>query len=305
MPMVPPMAAPQGSHRTQDRGFTALVAAHPLDTFATFAPDLIAARGAPTSVVPLGRQVEMPDLRPDNDHIDAALLATWPDGSQVLLTARWSRIRDIDWPRLAFCVCALKVRHPKADVLAVMLVADRSDADVPQLWHLNERSPSALTLAVRVIRPNAADVPRYRDMNNRIAAALIAVAIRERVDAAVSAARAFVKAPGSSDEARQFLPFLEEFANLKPADRVIYLHLLRKEPSMSIIEEWLAAQASEAQAKGRAEGKAEGRAEGQVALLQDLVARKVLSIADARLEIERLVMTGAITHAQCDAAAMG
>jgi hypothetical protein len=267
----------------------------------------------------------MPDLRLANRLIDAALLATWPDGSQVLLVEHWSRIRDIDWPRMALYVCALKVQHPEADVLPVMLVTDKSDADVPELWQMNKRPPPAVTLAVRVVRPRAADVPRYRDMENRVAAALIAVAMRDRVKAAVSAAIAFVRAPGSSEEIKQFLPFLEELANLRKKERIVYLKRMRKEPSMSIIEEWLAEKASEAQAKGKAEGMAEGKAEGmaagkaegmaagkaegmaagQVALLSDLVARNVLSIETARVEIERLVAAGALTRAQADAATIG
>ncbi len=294
-PLLPDGSIPQ------DRGFKALFEQHPAEAIAFFAPDLIREGGQPLEIqVMIQHEVPLADLDQPSRFLDVALLARFADGSTVLLVEHWSRKRAVDYRRVALYVCSLCLRHPDAEVLPVVFVTDPEPGHLPERWSTRALGQDVLSLRVRVRQVSAASLSELEVLApaSRVAAALLALAYGPGVDSAVRASVAFFAAPGTIDEVRQMLPFIENLAKLTSADKIEFRQRLRQEPTMSIIEDWLA----ETKAEGRAEGKAEGKAEGIGRLLRGLITKGRIARDEARADIEQMVATGEISRAQGDAA---
>ncbi len=181
-------------------------------------------------------------------------------------------------------VISLRLRHPQAAVLPVVFVTDPVASDLPDRWSMSVLGVETLSLRVRIVRVTAASIPQLHQQApaSRVAAALLALAYGPGIESALRAGAAFAKAPGTIDDFKRLLPFIEDLAKLTPKDKAEYRRRLTQEPDMSIIEEWLA----------------ETKAEGELAVVVDLVAKGRLSIAAARAEIAELVAGGTVTLAQ-------
>lgn len=292
------MTEPNDSKVPQDRGFKALFSTYPIDAIKTFAPEILRERGMPVSVkVMMQQEVPLSDLGQPSRYLDVAMHLTFADGSQIVLIEHWSKARDVNWKRVNFYVASLMMQYPEADVFPVLLVTDLGDVVVPDHWTMRTGGIDVVSLRVRIIRVTEAEVPRFLAMDNRVAATLIALAIRDHKEAALKAAVAFKAAPGTDDDFRRFLPFIENLARLEAQDVAEYRRRLREEPSMSVIEAWLEETAAAAEAKGIAKGEAKGKLDA----ILHMVAKGRATIEAARAEIEELVVTGTITREQADA----
>jgi hypothetical protein len=278
---------------SQDRGFKTLFETYRNETLEFFVPDIIRARGRPTAIqVLMQNEVPLADLRQSSRFLDIALIATFADGSTIILIEHWSDDRAIDFIRVALYVISLKSRHRHATVIPVIFVTDPTAGDIPERWTMSESGIDIITLRVRVTRITAASIPELHRLApaSRVAAALLALAHGPGIDSAVRAAAAFAAAPGTIDDLKRLLPFIEDLAKLTVGDKVEYQRRLLQEPNMSIIESWLA------------ERHAEGLAQGELTAIHNLVSKGRLSIDDARAEIADLVTAGVITREQADAA---
>jgi hypothetical protein len=282
------MTAPdQPNLPTEDQGFKALFSTYPVETIETFVPEIIAERGRPVSVTVLVQhEIPLPNLGEPSRFLDVALRATFADGSEIVLIEHWSRVRAIHRRRVNYYVAALALQFPEATVIPVLLVTDPTEIEIPDLWTMGTSWMEVATLRMRVIRITEDQIPRLRALRNRVAAALLALAYRNAVDAAVNALVAFDAAPGSLDDLRRFLPLIETLAKLQPDDAPEYRRRLKQEPRMSIVETWVA----------------EAEAKGELTAILHMVAKGRATVDAARAEIADLVAAGTITRAQADAA---
>jgi hypothetical protein len=271
---------------TEDRGFKALFTSYPVETIEVFAPELLTQRGRPITVAAVQQELPLPDLGEPSRFLDVALLATWQDNSQtvILLIEHWSEVRRVDLLRVLWYYAALRMQHPQAEVFPVVLVTEPSLAEVPSRLDATVGGIPVLTFQVRVSRIGAADLPRLRSLQNRVAAVLIALTIQDAVEAAVAAISAMVHAPGPVDDVRRFLPLAVKLARMKEADEPRLRHRMTEEPDMNNMLDEI-----------KVASRAEGKAEGKVETLRDLVARGLVTVDVARADIQHMVSQGVIS----------
>ena len=158
---------------------------------------------------------------------------------------------------------------------------------------------STIALHVRVFRVTAAELPRLRSLQNRVAAILTILAARDAVDGVVAALEQLARSPGPFDDVRRLLPFAVNLAKMPESDKPRFRRRLEEAGMVNVIT----LMEEEARAEGRSEGRAEGRAEAlaqtshaTVATFRRLVDSGVLSSAAARAELHNLMDIGAITR---------
>jgi len=273
------MAAPDDI--TEDRGFKALLSSYPHETIEAFAPELMAERGKPVTVTVLQQESTRPDLGDPSRFLDIALLATWSDGSQavILLIEHWSEIRKVDLRRVLWYVADLALRHPHAVVLPVILVTDPATKDVSGRLDMVVAGRVTIALHAQVIRITAADLPRLRLLQNRVAGMLMALAY-QGIEAALAAFMHMAQSPGPLEDLERFLPFVMKLARMPESDVPRFRHRLEETGMVNVITEM----------------KEEAKARGQVAEIRRLVDRGVLTREAARAELNDLIETGAITR---------
>ncbi len=296
---------------SQDRGFKALFSSYPRETIEVFVPELLAERGQPTEIEMLQQETVRPELDEPSRFLDIALLASWRDGSQavVLLVEHWSEVRKVDLRRVLWYVADLALRYPLAVVFPVMLVTDPRAMEAPDRLEMTVAGITTVTLRVRVSRVSATELPRLRSLQNRVAAMLITLGIRDKVEGVLSALEQMARSPGPLDDLERFLPFAMKLARMPASDLPRFRSRLLETGMINIITEMKAEARAEGEAKGKAEGKAEGEAKGKaegeakgrlqaanamVASISRLVVRGVLTRDVARAEIQDLIDTGAI-----------
>lgn len=139
-----------------------------------------------------------------------------------------------------------------------------------------------LDFAVRVVRVGPADLPRLRSLQNRVAAMLQALAIRDAVEAAMAVLMAMQAAPGPLDDLRRFLPLALKLAKTSDSDEPRFRRRLREEPTMgNVLDEMVN----------------DVKTEAKLAEIRRLVTKGRLSVDAARAEIEELIATKAIPEA--------
>jgi len=285
---------------TEDRGLKELFTAYPYETLEVFVPELLAERGRPQRIEALQQEAPLPDLGEPSRFLDVALHCTWEDGFQavILLVEHWSEARKVDLNRVLWYFAALRLKHAKAVVFPLILVTDPSSRQVPDHLESSLVGQHILDFSVRVVRITAADLPRLRTLQNRVAAMFQALAITDAVEGALAVLLAMQRAPGPLDDLRRFLPLALKLARMRDSDESRFRQRLREEPTMgNILDEITAEAAAKGEAKGMARGKAEGEARGKVLEIRRLVTKGRLTVDTARAEIEDLIATKAIPEA--------
>jgi hypothetical protein len=286
---------------SEDRGFKALISSYPIEAIEVFVPELLAERGRPITATVLQQESTMPDLADTSRFLDVAHLATWADGSQavIMLVEHWSQARKVDMRRVLWYVADLALRHPLAGVYPVVLLTDPGSQTIPERWEMTVAGKSTIALHVRVFRVTAAELPRLRSLQNRVAAILTILAARDAVDGVVAALEQLARSPGPFDDVRRLLPFAVNLAKMPESDKPRFRRRLEEAGMVNVIT----LMEEEARAEGRSEGRAEGRAEAlaqtshaTVATFRRLVDSGVLSSAAARAELHNLMDIGAITR---------
>jgi hypothetical protein len=277
---------------SEDRGLKELFTAYPYATVEVFVPELIAERGRPTAIEALQQELPLPDLGDPSRFLDMALHCTWANGSEaiIVLVEHWSEARKVDLDRVLWYYAALRLKHPAAEVVPVILVTDRAARDIPDRLDSRVAGIQVLDFRVRVVQITSADLPRLRALQNRVAAMLMALAIRNAVDAGVAVMVAMQAAPGPLDDLRRFLPLALKLAKMTDDDEPEFRRRMREEPTMGNMLDELVNEA-------KAEGKAEGEARGKIAEIRRLVSKGRLNVDSARAEIEELIATQAIPEA--------
>jgi hypothetical protein len=290
---------------SEDRGFKALVASYPVEAIEVFVPELLAERGRPVTTTVLQQESALPDLADTSRFLDVALLATWADGTQtvILLVEHWSQARKVDLVRVNWYVADLALRHRPAAVFPVVLVTDPGTRAIPARWTMTVAGVTTSALRVRVYRVTAAELPRLRLLQNRVAAVLTILDMRDAVDAVIAALEQMARSPGPFDDLTRFLPFVVKLARMPESDRPRFRRKLEEAGMVNVallMEE-------EARAKGLAEGLAEGLAKGQaetsnrmshvmLATLRNLIDRGELTRDAVRTELQAMMASGAITR---------
>ena len=278
---------------SEDRGFKALFTSYPVETITVFAPELLAEHGQPSRVEAIQQEQPLPDLGDPSRFLDVALLATWDDGSQtvILLVEHWSTARRIDLRRVHWYYAALSLQHPEATVFPVILVTEKTAQALTSRLQSVIAGVPVLDFQVRLIQLGPADLPRLRALQSLVAALLMALAIRDALEAAVAAVSTMARLPGPLDDVYRFLPLALKLAKLTSDEERRFRARMQQEPHMFTLFDEIKA---EGVADGLAKGKAEGKAEGVIATLRDLVAAGTLSIDTARAEIRRLIDQGVL-----------
>jgi hypothetical protein len=276
---------------SEDRGFKALVSSYPLETIEVFVPELLAERGRPVSATVLQQESSLPDLADPSRFLDVALLATWADGSMavILLVEHWSQARKIDLRRVNWYVADLALRHPRALVCPVVLVTDPSAQAISDRLEMNVAGVTQCVLQVRIYRVTAAELPRLRSLQNRVAAILTTLAMRDAVEAVVSALEQMGRSPGPYDDMKRFLSFAVKLARMPASDRPRFRRRLEEAGMDNVI----LLMEEEARAQARAEALARS-SRATVASFCRLVDRGVLSSEAARAELQNLMDSGDI-----------
>ncbi len=289
---------------SEDRGFKALVASYPIEAIEVFVPELLAERGRPGTVTMLQQESALPDLGEPSRFLDMALLATWADGSQavILLVEHWSQARKIDLRRVAWYVVDLALRHRLAVVFPVVLVTEPGTQAISDRWEMVAAGLTTLALRVRVFRVTAAELPRLRSLQNRVAALISILAILEAADAVeavVAALEHMARSPGPSDDVERFLPFAMKLARMPESDKPRFRRRLEEAGMYNPITEMK----DEARAEGRAEGRAEARAEllaqssrATVAMIRRHMDGGVLTRDAARTQLQDLMDAGVVAR---------
>ncbi|MDW8373375.1 MAG: hypothetical protein RMM29_06990 [Planctomycetota bacterium] len=293
---------------TEDRGFKELFVTYPRETLAVFVPELLAERGEPVQIIPLQQELAPPQLSEASSICDLALLCQWADGrsSIIVLVEHWSRAEEVDLERMLWYALSLRRRHRGADVVPVVLVTDPRARAVPEEWRMEVANREVMRFRVWMVRVGAEDIPRLRAMQNRVAAVLMGMALREvmdAVEAAVAVLAAMREAPGRLEDLVRFLPLVRKLVRMHAADEERFRRRLREERSMQTLLEEVWTQARQeglkmgiekGRAEGEAIGKKHGEALGKLAEIQRLVAKGRLSVDAARAEIEELLASGAV-----------
>ncbi len=101
----------------------------------------------------------------------------------ILLVEHWSAARKVDLTRVLWYYAALLLKHPAAEVFPLVLVTGRSACSVPDRLESSIAGQQVLAFAVRVVRIGPSDLPLLRSLQNRVAAMLQALAIRDAAEA--------------------------------------------------------------------------------------------------------------------------
>ena len=284
---------------TEDRGFKALFAAYPRETIEVFAPELLAERGQPLRIDILSQESTLPDLGEPSRFLDIALLASWADGSQVVITLieHWSAARKVDLRRVLWYSADLALRHPAAAVLPVVLVTEPTTQPVPDRLVMTVAGVTTLALQVRVVQVTPADVPRLRALQNRVAAMLTALVVQDAVEDLVTLLAQMARSPGPVDDLERFLPFAAKLAKLRESDAPRFRRRLEETGMVNVITEMK----NEARAKVLAEGVAQGVAQGHIAAICHSVSKGRMSLDAARAEVQDLLAADIITRIDADA----
>jgi len=271
---------------SEDRGLKELFTAYPYETVEVFVPELIAQRGRPTSVEAVQQELPLPDLGDPSRFLDVALRCTWADGSQTLivLVEHWSQARKVDLDRVLWYVAGLRLRHAGAEVIPVVLVTDPGTQTVPDRLESAPLGRPVLDFRVQVVRIGPSDLPRLRSLQNRVAAMMQALALRQdAVEAAMAVLASMLAAPGPIDDLRRFLPLALKLVKMSDADEARFRRRLREEPTMGNILDEI-----------KAEGEARGEARGLIRTLRHQVAKGILTVDQAKAEIREMVAMGEI-----------
>ena len=271
---------------SEDRGLKELFTAYPYETVEVFVPELIAQRGRPTSVEAVQQELPLPDLGDPSRFLDVALRCTWADGSQTLivLVEHWSQARKVDLDRVLWYVAGLRLRHAGAEVIPVVLVTDPGTQTVPDRLESAPLGRPVLDFRVQVVRIGPSDLPRLRSLQNRVAAMMQALALRQdAVEAAMAVLASMLAAPGPIDDLRRFLPLALKLVKMSDADEARFRRRLREEPTMGNILDEI-----------KAEGEARGEARGLIRTLRHQVAKGILTVDQAKTEIREMVAMGEI-----------
>ncbi len=285
---MPDPNVPRVQQVTEDRGLKAFLTEYPHETLEFFVPELMIERGRPVSIVPVQQELPLPDLGDPSRFLDLALLATWADGTQqvILLVEHWSEARKVERVRVLWYYAGLRLRHPDAEVFPVVFVTDRSSAAIPNRLHSIVADLPVLDFRYRVVHITEADLPRLRGLQNRVAALFQALAIKDAIEAAVTAVTAMAHTPGPVDDLRRYLALAQKLANLHESQEPQFRQRLREEPTMGNVFEDLM---TESEAKGEAKA-----AQATIATIRRLVARGIMPVDVARAEIEELIATKGI-----------
>jgi hypothetical protein len=296
---------------SEDRGFKALITSYPVEAIEVFVPELLAERGKPATISVIQQESTLPDLGEPNRFVDVALLATWDDGSQavILLVEHWSQARKVELRRVNWYVADLALRHPLAMVYPVVLVTDPGCWTIPNLLTMTVVGKTTLALWVQVYRVSAAELPRLRLLQNRVAAILMILPMRDAVnavDVVVSALELMARSPGPLEDLERFLPFAMKLAKMQKSDMPRFKHRLKEAGMINVLTEMREAAEAKGRTKGRTEGRTEGRAEGRtealsqssqatVASFKRLMDRGIITHEAARAQLQELMNSGAIT----------
>jgi hypothetical protein len=192
-------------------------------------------------------------------------------------------------------VADLAVRHQRAAVYPVVLVTDPGARDVPDRWAMTVAGVTMSALRVRVYQPTAAELPRLRSLQNRVAAMLTNVVKQDAVDAVVATLEHMARSPGPFDDLNRFLPFAVKLASTPESHRPRF----RRRPEEAGMVNVILLMEEEARAEGRAEGRAEALVRASRATVMSyrrLVERGILSREVACCEVQNLMDTGAVTR---------
>jgi hypothetical protein len=152
-----------------------------------------------------------------------------------------------------------------------------------------------LALRVRVFRVTAAELPRLRSLQNRVAAMVSILAMRDAVDAVMAALEHMARSPGPPDDLKRYLPFAVKLASMPESDRPRFRRRLEEAGMVNVITLWV----EEGRAEGRAEARAEALAQSSratVASIRSLMDRGVMTSEAVRVALQDLMDTGAITR---------
>jgi hypothetical protein len=272
---------------SEDRGFKALITSYPFEAIDVFVPELLSERGRPVTVTVLQQEAALPDLCDPSRFLDVAILATWADGNQVviMLVEHWSQARKVDLRRVAWYVADLALRHPLAVVYPVVLVTDPGARTVLDRWEMTVAGVTTLALRVRVYRVTAAELPRLRSLQNRVAAPLSVLAlldVMDAVDAVMAALEQMVRSPGPLEDVERFLPFVMKLARMPESDRTRFRRRLEETNMYNPLTEIR----QEAEAKFRQEAEAKFRQEAEAKIREEAEAKARVAEATARAEVK-------------------
>jgi hypothetical protein len=280
---------------TQDRAFKALLEEFAVEALEFFRPQVIAKRGMPISVVPVGQEILSRDLRDPSALLDVALLASWGDGHQevILLVEHFSESRKVDLTRIAHYVTGLAMRHRRAQIqMPIVLVTDRANHMAPDGWGIEFEGRMFIELNVEIVQVSPEDQPRFIATRNKIAAVLVALTEAEAAQSVVVAMRAMLAAGYTREQVHRFLPLVQNLARMTADDIPRIRQIMSAEvPAMRTFLDEIAE-----------ESEAKGVAKGALNLILSSVAKGRLSHESARADIADLVADGTVSQAQADEA---
>ncbi len=280
------MSDPNDAKVTQDRGFKALFEAFGPDAVAFFAPELIALHGLPVSVTLAQQEVFSHVLTDTSTSFDAGLITTWTDGSTtvILLIEHHSEARKIRKRSLAHYFTGLALLHEDADSYPVVFITDRGERAAEDHWLMTIAGREVFKLAWKVVRISKTDLPHLRAAQNKIAAMLIALTIDEAPEAGLATVKAMQAVGYTLHEIARFLSLVTTLARISPEDHQRFQQLLLAEvPAMRTFIDDIAA---------------ENLAKGELTAILHLLAKRKITVADAREEIAELVAAGTVTSEQ-------
>jgi hypothetical protein len=281
---------------SEDRGFKALLTAYPAEAIEALVPELLAARGRPTRIVPLQQESQRPSLADPSRFLDIALLAQWRDGSEavVVLVEHWSSARRVDMRRVLWYVADLALRHPQAAVCPIILLTDPAATAIDERWQMTVAGRSTVAMHTWVVRVAERDLPRLRALQNRVASALLALAMPgDRMRAVQAALVHMARAPGPEEDLERFLPFIMRLARMPAQEAPRLRRALEEDAVLNPITEIKKA----AVARGRAEAASE-----LVRCMLRLVQRGAVKQADAMAEVEDFITMGLLSRSAAAAA---
>jgi hypothetical protein len=216
MEMVPRKSDP--GECIADRFFKVLVKNHPIEFIEAFVQELLSERGRPFSAAVLPQESALPDLAEPSQFVYVAILATWADGSKVviLLVVNWDQVWTVDLRRVFWHVADLALRHPLAVVYPVVLVMEPGTQAIPDRWEMTVAGMTTVALHVRVCDVTAVNLARHRELQ------------LQKVDAVVACMEQYARSPGPSVDVERFLPLAMKIAKLPESDMPLVRRRLKE-----------------------------------------------------------------------------
>jgi hypothetical protein len=296
-----------------------LLTAHPKDTVALFAPELLQAHGPVQRIEEVSPEIFNPDPQGRSGFLDMALKCWFADGSEgvLLLIEHWSSASKVDQRRVLRYVAELLYRHNTALVWPVLLITETtSAATTDKLARLHYALAGQTVLdaffAVHVIDETWRQ--RVANQQNVVAAVLWVIPdVGPAIDRCLLALRTLcdwhaagsIAADGAEngnaakDEKgalQTLLVHITQFAKLNHAQKQEELQRrIEEDPFMS------ASIIDLIEAKGVQKGIEQGKIELALDGLRNRLAEGKLTLSSAHQEVEALDARGVITPAAAKA----